>query len=191
MMTRFLLFHQTQDTTCELIFRYLLPTEEAGVSQFRDFLRDERQMAVLFENFVRNFYEHETRFRVKREDIYWQWIAADDVSSGLLPKMQTDISLTSATRKIIIDCKFTPEATKQHYEAKKLRSSHLFQIYAYLDNLPEGGLSKTSEAMLLYPTVDELLSASFTNKGRKISIRTINLSQDWQGIHRDLLALVA
>lgn len=62
---------------CELVFRHLLPTEQPGASQFRDFLRDERQMAVLFENFVRNFYRTETAYRVKREDIYWQWIAVD------------------------------------------------------------------------------------------------------------------
>jgi hypothetical protein len=36
------------------------------------------------------------------------------------------------------------------------------------------------------------LSASFTDeKGRRISIRTINLNQDWQRIHEDLLNLVA
>jgi 5-methylcytosine-specific restriction enzyme subunit McrC len=176
---------------CELIFRHLLPTQDPGSSQFRDFLRDERQMAILFENFVRNFYRLETAYRVKREDIYWRWIAADQVALGLLPKMQTDISLTSATRKIIIDCKFTPEATKRHYEAEKLRSSHLFQIHAYLGNLPEGGLADTCEAILLYPTVDTPISASFTDRGHRISIRTINLNQAWRGIHEDLLALVA
>jgi len=35
------------------------------------------------------------------------------------------------------------------------------------------------------------LSASFTHKGHKISVRTINLNQPWQGIHQDLLSLVA
>lgn len=176
---------------CELIFRYLLPTEEAGPSQFRDFLRDERQMAVLFENFVRNFYRHHSNFNVKREDIYWQWLAVDDIARALLPKMQTDISLTSANRKIIIDCKYTPEATKRHFEANKLRSAHLYQIYAYLDNLADGPLTDAAEAMLLYPTVNEPISASYTWKQRRVSIRTINLNQPWQGIHQDLLGLVS
>jgi 5-methylcytosine-specific restriction enzyme subunit McrC len=128
---------------------------------------------------------------VKREDIYWRWIAADQVAAGLLPKMQTDISLTSATRKIIIDRKFTPEATQHHYEAETLRSSHLFQINAYLTNLSEGKLTDTCEMMLLYPTVGSPLSVDFIDKQHKIRIRTINLDQDWQGIHKDLLALVA
>ena len=47
------------------------------------------------------------------------------------------------------------------------------------------------EAMLLYPTVDKALSASYAHKAHRISIRTINLNQPWHGIHDDLLALVA
>ena len=176
---------------CELIHREVLICEKPGNSKFMDFIRDKRQMAILFENFVRTFYRVHTDFRVRREDIYWRWIAADQVAAGLLPKMQTDISLTSDTRKIIIDCKFTPEATQQHYEAETLRSSHLFQINAYMNHLPEGKFADTCEMMLLYPTVDSSLSATYTDKSHKISIRTINLDQRWQGIHDDLLALVA
>ena len=88
-------------------------------------------MAVLLENCVRTFYRVRRNSGSEREDIYWRWIAADQVAAGLLPKMQTDISLTSETRKIIIDCKFTPEALQKHYEAETLRSAHLYQINAY------------------------------------------------------------
>jgi 5-methylcytosine-specific restriction enzyme subunit McrC len=105
--------------------------------------------------------------------------------------MQTDISLTSEFRKIIIDCKFTPEATQQHYEAETLRSGHLYQINAYMDNLPEDKLTETCQMILLYPTVDSPLSAEYIHKGHKISVRTINLNQSWQSIHEDLLALIA
>jgi 5-methylcytosine-specific restriction enzyme subunit McrC len=175
---------------CELIHRNLLVSEQSGTSKFMDFVQDKRQMAILFENFVRTFYRVHTDFLVKREDIYWRWIAADQVAAGLLPKMQTDISLTSHSRKIVIDCKFTPEATQQHYEAETLRSAHLFQINAYMDNLPPGTLTDACQMMLLYPTVDAPLSADFTHKNHSICIRTINLDQPWQRIHDDLLALV-
>jgi 5-methylcytosine-specific restriction enzyme subunit McrC len=176
---------------CELIHKNMLVSEKAGTSKFLDFVRDERQMRVLFEDFVRNFYRVHTDYRVKREDIYWDWIAADEVAAGLLPKMQTDISLTARTRKIIVECKFTPEATKQNYEADRLRREHLFQINSYMDNLPDEPLSVTAEMILLYPTVDTPLKADYTRKGHKISVRTIDLNQHWQSIHDDLLALVA
>jgi 5-methylcytosine-specific restriction enzyme subunit McrC len=72
-------------------------------------------------------------------------IAEDQTAAGLLPKMQTDISLTSNTRKIIIECKYTPKAVKPHFGADKLISTHLFQINAYMDNLEPGNLSDTCE----------------------------------------------
>ena len=152
---------------CELIFRNLLVSEKSGKSKFMSFYQDRQQMAMLFESFVRNFYRMHTPFLVKREDIYWRWIAGDHVAQGLLPKMQTDISLTSETRKIIIDCKFTPEATQHHHEAEKLRSSHLYQIHAYLNNLPEGKLTDTCQMMLLYPTRRFADVATYFDKGRQ------------------------
>ena len=36
-------------------------------------------MAVLFENFVRNFYKQHTKYRVGREDIRWNLIARDSL----------------------------------------------------------------------------------------------------------------
>lgn len=177
---------------CELIFKNLLISEKTGTSKFMDFQQDPRQMAYLYENFVRNFLNVHTDFDVRREDIYWQWNSEDQTSASLLPKMQTDISLTSPTRKLIIDCKFTPEATRENYAAQKLRSEHLYQIHAYLTNLPQENLPNRREIMLLYPTVDSTISATYKDqKGWNIYIRTINLNQPWQQIHNDLMALVA
>ncbi|MGD0768039.1 MAG: hypothetical protein ABSB42_07570 [Tepidisphaeraceae bacterium] len=176
---------------CELIYRNLLVSEKSGKTKFRDFVRDRRQMESLFEAFVRNFYRLHSKFTVKREDIRWNWVPADLASRELLPKMQTDVSLTSHARKIIIECKFTPNATQHHFDAKKLRSYHLFQIHAYMDNLREK-FADTCEMILLYPSmgIEKAVSASYRDGGHKISVRMINLSQPWQSIHKDLLALI-
>lgn len=173
---------------CALIHHNLLVSETSGRTRFRDFTRDTRQMAVLFESFVRNFYQRHTEYRVKREDIRWNLTARDPSDAGLLPKMQTDISLEAEDRKIIVDCKYTPEATKTRYESEKLRSEHLFQLHAYLSNLPEQ--KSRYEGILLYPEVDKPIAAVFIGTGRTISIRTINLHQPWAAIHHDLLNLV-
>ena len=111
------------------------------------------------------------------------------MAAKLLPKMQTDISLEAGGRKIIIDCKYTPKATQTHYESESLRSEHLYQLHAYLSNLPDQ--ESRCEGMLLYPEVDKPLAAVFTGNGRTISIRTINLHKPWTAIHDDLLRLVA
>ena len=58
---------------CGLLYDNLLVTEDPGKSKFQDFLQDERQMAYLFEEFVRNFYKIEALgLKVSREDIAWQ-----------------------------------------------------------------------------------------------------------------------
>jgi len=175
---------------CELVLRNLLPAERGEPLKFRDFLRDERQMRVLYENFIRNFYDRESRFEVKRDGLGWRWKPVDENSRRLLPKMQTDATLTYGTRRIIVECKFTPEATQRHYEAEKLRSGHLYQLHAYLENLT-GPNVETCEAMLLYPSTGTDLRAEFIDGRRRISVRTINLNQPWPAIHRDLLELVA
>ena len=173
---------------CELVHRNLLISETPGRSTFSDFTRDEKQMAALYEGFVRNFYRLHSRYRVKREDIRWNWIPENQTAADLLPKMQTDVSLTADDRRIIIECKFTPKVTQHHYEAETLRSAHLYQLHAYLNNLqPEDA---HCEAILLYPTTDVHMTHSYMHKGHKISIRTIDLAQPWQRIHMDLLALV-
>ena len=176
---------------CELIHHNLLVSETRGRSRFRDFTRDRHQMWVLFENFVRNFYRQHTKskYRVHREDIWWNLSPRDPSDAKLLPKMQTDISLEAEGRKIIIDCKYTPEATQTHYESERLRSGHLYQLHAYLSNLPDQ--ESRCEGMLLYPEVDRRLKAVFTGNDRTISIRTINLHQPWTAIHNDLLRMVA
>jgi 5-methylcytosine-specific restriction enzyme subunit McrC len=175
---------------CELIHRNLLASETAGTGKFMDFVRDEKQMAVLFEHFVRTFYRVHTSYTVKRENITWKWNAADAAAEALLPRMQTDISLTSSTRRIIIDCKFTAKSTQSRFETEKLQSSHLYQINSYMTNLT-GFLADKCEMILLYPTVDSPIFATFTHKANKITIRTINLDQHWQNIHDDLLSVIA
>lgn len=182
-------FYEFLMKVCELVHHSLLISETSGRTKFADFTRDRQRMAMLYESFVRNFYRLESRYAVKREDIRWTWIAEDEASSEFLPKMQTDISLAAPDRKIIIDCKYTPEVTQQYFGSETLKSGHLFQLFSYLENLPAG--NEHCEGMLLYPTAAKPISASYTHKGHKIRIRTINLGQPWPKIHDDLLALVA
>ena len=178
---------------CELIHDNLFLSEEEGASTFRDFVRDERKMAVLFETFVRNFYKREqSQFRVSRETLFWEATPLTEQSHGFLPQMQTDITLTSPTRKIIIDTKYYLEPLQTYYEKDSVRSIHLFQIHAYMTNLPPHEKAQRScEGILLYPKVQEDLDLHYELSDYHLRVRTIDLSQpDWKKIHRDLLAII-
>ena len=67
---------------CELLYDNLLVNEQTGQITFRDLLRDDRQMAKLFEAFVANFYAKESDWDVTaQERISWDC----PVPSPLLP----------------------------------------------------------------------------------------------------------
>lgn len=178
---------------CQLIHENLFVDEQNGTATFNDFVRDEKKMAVLFEAFVRNFYKREQRqFKVEREYIEWDAEPLNDDSHDLLPKMQTDISLTSSDRKIIIDTKYYKEALQTHYDKQTIISANLYQIHAYLTNLEAlGGVNAHCEGILLYPTVTQELNIQQKIKGHRVSVRTIDLSQEWPIIKQRLLRIIS
>lgn len=58
---------------CKLVNDNMLIDEKGKKAEFYNFLEDERKMAYLFENFVRNFYKKELRHsNVYRENITWE-----------------------------------------------------------------------------------------------------------------------
>jgi len=177
---------------CQLIFDNVLLSEESGKSRFKDFMRDEKQMAGLFEEFVRNFYKLEQNtFYVTREYIEWDAIPIDEHSRRLLPRMQTDISLESPERKIVIDAKYYKDALSDYYDTEKVRQDNLSQIFVYLKNLErKGGINKRSEGIVIYPTVSKPVHFEMESQGHKISIKTIDLNQKWDQINHNLLSII-
>ena len=174
---------------CSLIEQNLVPTEDGEGRQFRDFLREEATMWKLFEDFVRNFYEHEQeRYSVSAPRIEWE------ISGSIpeaLPNMWTDVVLQSATKTIILDTKYSKDALKAHYGKEVYDSKHLYQLFAYLKNAEsEGQGYREAEGILLYPTNGVHLNDEFEIERHRVRLCSIDLSQDWREIHRDLLVLI-
>ena len=65
-------------------------------------------------------------------------------------------------------------------------------MYAYMKNMAANDSSyKNCEGILLYPTVDEEFEgAMWELDGHKLYAKTINLNQEWNKIHKDLLHIV-
>jgi 5-methylcytosine-specific restriction enzyme subunit McrC len=150
-------------------------------------------MARLFESFVRNFYKIEqSEFSVKREDIKWNFVTENEIDLRMLPKMSTDISLVSSSRKIIIDTKFYKEALGSRFTQEKINSSHLYQLFSYLKNQESDlEITKTCEGVLLYPSAGSDFKFSYRYQNHKIRVLSINLNQDWFDIKRDLLEIIS
>lgn len=168
----------------ELICLNLIPNQIEGRFIFRDFVQDERQMAKVFEDFIRNFYKIEApEAKVYREDLHWKMTGEN---THFLPKMQTDISIKIDGKKLIIDTKYYTETFQKYYNSEKIHSPHLYQLFAYLKNQED----TQAEGILIYPTIEKSLSLSYMHEGHTIRVETLNLNQDWQGIKSDLLAII-
>lgn len=188
-------FYEFLLNICELIHDLYLPSEGTGTTRFRDFLRDQGKMALLFEAFVRNFYAREQHeYKVSRIDIEWNVPLSDENLRSFLPKMQTDIFLDSPGRKMIIDTKYYRETLNfYHSENGKIHSDNLFQMFAYLKNIEaKGPAYHKCEGILLYPTTSVEYDIYLDNfHGHSLRIKTVNLNQPWQDIHRELLRIIA
>lgn len=181
---------------CELLSQRLLPDEIGQEYRFRAVDHDQVKMGDVFEEFVRNFYAHEqTFYRVKREKIYWNLTRPQESALQYLPEMNTDISLISPKRKIIIDTKFYKNTLSQDgrfAEAQnKIHSANLYQMFSYLKNTEHAeGWDVPVEGILLYPTVDQDVDFEYEIQGHRIRIVSLNLNQPWQNIKDELLSLI-
>lgn len=176
---------------CQIVHENLFIDETKGNYKFKDFTRDEKAMATLFEAFVRNFYKIETDYTVSSDSIRWKCESDDIEDLEMLPIMLTDITLKSNDRKIIIDTKFYKDAFATRYDKEKINSSNLYQLFSYLKNQEtDSDVTLNCEGILLYPSTQKDFLHSFKYKNHKIRIISINLNQDWQAIRTDLLKIV-
>ncbi len=180
-------------TICRFLFECMEAQDLVGQYRFREVDQDEKRMRRVFEKFVRNFFvRRQSTFRdVRSERMDWLATAEDGSDLKLLPTMNTDVTLRSASRTIIIECKYTESLYQNRFLADKLKSSHLYQLSAYLRNLENNGATdRCAEGMLLYPTAGKSLAQAFWLHGHRVSIRTLDLNQPWTMIEQQMLSLI-
>ncbi len=176
---------------CHFFYQSLQPHERAGHYRFRGLDRDEIRMRRIFEKFVRNFFRRRQRsFSVKVDQVRWDATALAGSNIDLLPRMKTDVTLRSASRTVIIECKYTESLYQRNFLRDKLRSAHLYQLNAYLRNFASESVGVTPEGILLYPTAGQQLDESYRMQGHSVRVKTVDLARPWQDIEADLLRLI-
>lgn len=180
---------------CELIYHSTAVQENGQAIKFNSFLNNREKMSRLFESFIRNFYRREQRdFASGAEVINWKFAPDSAGNRMLFPRMKTDITLTSAKEKRILEVKYYPEALVQNqFGMDRFRSGHLYQLHAYLTNLAlDNSHPGNAHCMgiLIYPTAGTNIDEVYMLAHHTIRIYTLNLNQPWQNIHADLLSLL-
>jgi 5-methylcytosine-specific restriction enzyme subunit McrC len=156
-------------------------------------LSDEKYMAAVFEEFLRNFYAlKQNEFTVGSTELKWQATAQNPDHLQFLPRMRTDLTLSSKDRAIIIDAKYYRDALQEHHSSRKLHSGNLYQLMSYLraasaDSTP----GRLIEGALVYPVGEQSIDVQYTIDGHPVRIYTIDLGQPWRAIEAELLEFIS
>lgn len=94
---------------------------------------------------------------------------------------------------LIIDAKYYSNTTQVKFDAHTVHSGNIYQIFTYVKN-KEAQLkdeNPTVAGMLLYAKTDEEIqpNQSYKMSGNKISVRTLDLNQDFKEIATALDAI--
>ena len=176
---------------CQLILEGMLLTTDSGRYKLASFI-DEQRMSRLYEKFIFEYYVQECpQVTVTASQIPW---ALDDDISTLLPVMQSDIMLTKGNTVLIIDAKYYTHTTQTQYETHTLHSENLYQIFTYVKNKEAEFVDRPHavSGMLLYAATDEAIqpNLSYQMSGNRISVRTLDLNQEFSKIAAQLNAIV-
>lgn len=171
-----------------LILAGLLFTTQQGEIKLASFL-DEQRMSRLYEKFILGYYQcHHTELKASAEQIMWD---LEDGRVDFLPVMQTDITLRYKEKVLIIDAKYYKDVMQTRFETKKIRSEHLYQIFAYVKNLDRKQTGNVG-GMLLYAQTEEIIQPEehFSIGGNPIWVRTLNLNLPFYKISEQLERIV-
>lgn len=174
---------------CYLVIEALLPNMQEGSMRMSHF-KDE-QMHRLFEKFVLEYYrKHYPHFHASAAHIDWN---TDDGVVELLPTMKTDITLEYDGKSLIIDAKYYSRTLQVNslYNSRSIHSGNLYQIFTYVKN-KDVSRSGDVSGVLLYAKTDEEISPdnSYLMGGNKISVRTLDLDKNFEGIKNQLDRIV-
>lgn len=173
---------------CQFILEGMLLTTDDGEYKLMEFA-DNQEMCNLYEKFIFKYYEKEfPQVKTSRSQIAW---ALDDNFSDMLPKMQTDITLTQGDKVLIIDAKYYAHTTQQNYNTHKIHSNNLYQIFTYVKNMTSVSQKKVS-GMLLYARTDEAIQPDnvYQMSGNQISVKTLDLNREFSEISAQLNSII-
>jgi 5-methylcytosine-specific restriction enzyme subunit McrC len=177
---------------CEFVFHSLMPEPGGTSSRFADILSDEARMSMVFEEFLRNFYLYElSEFSVRKMDLSWDAEPLAPGSMAFMPKMETDIVLNSRDRTIVIDAKYYKEIlVGRPGFSKKLRSGHLYQLFAYMKHAELAYPGKQIDGALIYPAANQPVPPlDYRMSNHRLRVIAVDLAKPWKEIHNCLLDL--
>jgi 5-methylcytosine-specific restriction enzyme subunit McrC len=172
---------------CQLIIEGMLLTTERGEYRLASFI-DEQRMSRLYERFILEYFikEH-PELRARASQIPW---ALDDATRTMLPKMQSDITLSFSGKALVIDAKYYTRTTQVQHDAHTIHSANIYQIFSYVKNMDASYSDVYHEVsgLLLYARTEDAISpdVSYQMSGNRISVKTLDLNCEFSEIAEQL-----
>ncbi|MDR1604598.1 MAG: 5-methylcytosine-specific restriction endonuclease system specificity protein McrC [Gracilibacteraceae bacterium] len=158
-----------------------------GGYRMREWLTDDA-LSSLYERFLLAYFKRHYAFKAKKAQIDWDMPEVP----AQMPKMESDVYLTHNGRTLIIDAKCYSRTMSKHFGKKTYHSHNLYQIYTYVKNADKAKDGSVS-GMLLYAKTDEDITPDNDSiiGGNGISVKTLDLTQDFSGIRSQLAKVAA
>ena len=176
---------------CYFIIQDLLHSNEEGTYKVQEF--SDESMNLLFERFILEYYkvEHRELKSVSKNQVNWN-LKGENEGIQFLPNMITDITIEKKDGTIlIIDTKYYSEIYQTRFDTRKFKNNNLYQIYTYVKNKDVDHTGKVSGILLYAQTSNEIVeNNSFNMDGNNISIRTLDLNQNFDSIKNYLDQLI-
>jgi 5-methylcytosine-specific restriction enzyme subunit McrC len=174
---------------CYFLLQSRLLTTEEGKTRLAQFSDD--HMNLLFQRFVLEYYRrHHGEYGARAKMIRWNLSeeSAGSVSAGMLPIMQTDITLSLGERTLIIDTKYYSRVLQENFGKLSLNSPNMYQINAYVTNEDVHHTGRV-DGLLLYAMTQEDVQPDMNvvlNDGNRLMAHALNLNQDFAQIKQQL-----
>jgi len=176
---------------CYLVIKGLLLDEKDGNRKLAEFL-DDQNMHRLYEKFILEYYrKHYPQYNASPAQIAWD---IDDNMVEFLPMMKSDITLKFNGKTVIIDAKYYGKTMQLHnlFNSKTLHSHNMYQIFTYVKNKDVTNSGNVSGILLYAKTDEEIVPDNeYLMSGNKISVKTLDLNNDFSIIEEQLGQLVA
>lgn len=175
---------------CYFVLDGMLQTTEIG--EYKMAVFDDEHMERLYERFLLAYYQqHHGYLNPKKANVKWNLVGDHDAEMcKLLPQMQTDIFLQQGEKILILDAKYYGKVFQNYYEKYSLRSSHIYQIFAYVKNQDKGNTGKVAGMLVYAKTGEKILpDCSFCIGGNQIGATTLDLNCDFAQITAQLNAI--
>jgi 5-methylcytosine-specific restriction enzyme subunit McrC len=174
----------------QLVAQSFIPQDKTGGRRFHPFTANEQGMGRLFQLFVRKFLEREqSQFKVDAPKVPWDLGSGDGSDVAWLPEMNTDVTLTNESQRVVIETKYYATPYQSRHGSKTLISHHLYQLLTYLSQLRASN-GPEPIGVLLYARVGVSQRLRYSLGGHTVFVRTLDLDRDWNDIHGELLEMV-